>query len=200
MDTTEESLERLSPVELAAARGELPDWARASPKRRAHMGRVAELMERWAGQLALGEEDVLRWAAAAWLHDILRDEDPAVLRRQASAEDRDLPGPVLHGPVAARRLESQVDPHVATAVRYHTIGHPSLDRLGRALYLADFLEPGRDFSQDWREGLRARMPREMDEVLIEVLAARIGHLLERRKPIRPETAAFWSSVVPRETK
>ena len=200
MDTTEEPLDRLSAVELAAARGELPEWARASPKRREHMARVAALMERWASDLGLSEDEVLRWAAAAWLHDVLRDEDPAVLRREASAEERELAGPILHGPVAARRLKNDVDPRVATAIRYHTIGHPSLDRLGRALYLADFLEPGRDFREDWRTGLRARMPGEMEEVLVEVLAARVGYLLEKRKPIRPETAAFWTSTMPREAK
>ncbi|HUH14052.1 MAG TPA: hypothetical protein VMK65_13135, partial [Longimicrobiales bacterium] len=61
-------------------------------------------------------------------------------------------------------------------------------------YLADFLEPGRDFSVEWRASLRQRMPEELDAVLAEVLAARLGHLLEERRAIRPETLSFWNGL------
>ncbi len=195
MASTEDALEDLTAVEAAAARGELPEWGRVTLLRRAHMGRVAALMEEWAQRLSLSEAEVLRWAAAGWLHDVLRDEDPELLRSEVSSSERDLPGPVLHGPAAARRLSGQVDSRILSAVRYHTIGSPSLDSLGRALYLADFLEPGRDFAVDWRASLVARMPDDLDRVLVEVVASRIAHLVERRKPIRPETAAFWTSLV-----
>jgi HD superfamily phosphohydrolase YqeK len=188
-------LETVTAVELAAARGELPDWSRVTPKRRAHMARVAALMEEWAHRLDLPEEEAIRWAAAGWLHDALRDEEPGRLVHEVASEELDLPGPILHGPAAAARLRGGVDPRVQAAVRYHTVGHPGLGRLGRALYLADFLEPGRDFAEEWRASLRARMPDEMDEVLVEVLASRIRHLLEQRKPIRPETAAFWTDAI-----
>ena len=188
------AVESLSPLVAAAARGELPAWAEVSPARRAHMSRVAELMGSWARTLALPEEERARWIAAGWLHDALRDAPHDQLREEVTDEYRDLPGVVLHGPAAAERLRGDVEERVLQAIRYHTIGHPSLDRLGRALYLADFLEPGRDFEIEWRETLRARMPHDLTEVLLEVLGARLAHLVEVRKPIRPETAAFWSAV------
>jgi HD superfamily phosphohydrolase YqeK len=159
------------------------------------MARVAELMGEWAAALQLEEADRVRWAAAAWLHDGFREAPPEQLREMVPPELRDLPGPLLHGPAAAARLAGEVDAAVLDAIRYHTIGHPDLDLLGRALYLADFLEPGRDFEVQWRAQLRRRMPHDLQEVLAEVLQARIRHLLEIRKPIRPETAAFWSRVV-----
>jgi HD superfamily phosphohydrolase YqeK len=189
--------QRLSPIVEAASRGELPDWAVASPPRREHMARVASLLSGWAETLDLPETDRVRWAAVGWLHDALRDAPPEELRREVPEELRHLPGPALHGPAAAERLKVIDDPALLQAIRYHTIGHPSLDRLGKALYLADFLEPGRDFEVDWRATLRARMPAEMDEVLLEVLGARLQHLVEVRKTIRPETAAFWSANVKR---
>jgi HD superfamily phosphohydrolase YqeK len=193
-DSTDPGLQNLSPVELDAARGQLPEWARATPPRRAHMARVAALLEQWASELQLGQSEVLRWAAIGWLHDALRDADPRELRAVVRPEERELPGSILHGPAAAALLEGQVDQRCLRAIRYHTIGHPSLDRMGRALYLADFLEPGREFLPDWRVELRARMPGELDTVLMEVLATRIRHLLDSRKPISPETAAFWSQL------
>jgi 2-amino-4-hydroxy-6-hydroxymethyldihydropteridine diphosphokinase len=184
-------------VVSAAARGNLPDWAVASPERRAHMRRVATLLGEWAEALGLPERERTEWVALGYLHDALRDAPVEELRAEVPEPFRDLPGPLLHGPAAAERLEGAVSPALLAAIGYHTVGHPSLDRAGKALYLADFLEPGRDFEIDWRDGLSRRMPGDLDEVLIEVVSARIRHLLEGRKPIRAETAAFWSSLVGR---
>jgi HD superfamily phosphohydrolase YqeK len=184
----------LSPVVLAAARGELPEWTQASAGRRAHMARVAALLSSWAEARCLPSSERDRWVAAGWLHDALRDAPPDALRGEVPSDLRDLPDGVLHGPAAAQRLANDADPELLDAIRYHTIGHPSLSDLGRALYLADFLEPGRNFEVEWRAALAARMPHAMSEVLREVIGARIRHLIDARKPIRPETAAFWSVI------
>ncbi len=197
VDSIDYDIGGLTALEMEAARGELPDWARALPERRLHMGRVAALLEEWAYAFGLDEAEVLRWAATGWLHDVLRDADPKELVHEVAGDERDLPGKVLHGPAAASRLRGQVHDRVATAIRYHTIGHPDLDELGRALYLADFLEPGRDFDNEWRASLRSRMPADREAVLTEVVAARIRHLLDGGNPIRPETALFWTSQLPR---
>ncbi len=181
----------------AASAGRLPDWARVAPDRRTHMARVAELMDGWARQSGLDQGQVVRWRAAAWLHDALRDEDPEILRPQVPDALRDLPPKVLHGPAVSHRLaqDGVGDDAFRLAVGYHTLGHPDLDRLGRALFLADFLDPGRPFRPKWRAGLRRRMPDEMDDVLRTVLRARICYLLERGMALRPETASFWNQIV-----
>ena len=179
-----------------AAAGELPVWANVSPDRLAHIGRVAALLAEWAAVLV--PQDVALWRAAAWLHDALRDADPAGLRDQVSDAFRAWPDGLLHGPAVAWRLQ-QEDPAspagLLTAVTYHTVGHAQLGTLGQALYLADFLEPGRSFSADWRAALRARMPRELAPVLKEVAAARIAHLVTCGNPLLPETVDFWNSLV-----
>jgi 2-amino-4-hydroxy-6-hydroxymethyldihydropteridine diphosphokinase len=195
VDSTEPLASKPSEVVEAAARGELPAWARVTSRRRAHIERVAALLDDWAERLGLQPPERTRWVAAAWLHDALRDAPEEELRADLGDEISDLPSPLLHGPAAARRLEGMADESLLDAIRYHTVGHPRLDRLGRALYLADFLEPGRSFDVGWRAGLAARMPEELDDVLIEVLGARIQHLVEARRPIRPETAAFWSAAL-----
>jgi HD superfamily phosphohydrolase YqeK len=186
-----------TPLERAAAAGSLPAWVEMSGERRAHVERVVELLRAWAGSLELSNAQRTRWLAAGWLHDALRDADPDALRETLDDRLRRWPAPLLHGPAAAERLQGAVTPEVAEAVRWHTVGHPRLGQLGRAVYLADFLEPGRDFMTAWRGELRERMPHEMDSVLAEVLASRIRHLLDERKPILEETAAFWSAVVGR---
>lgn len=156
---------------------------------------MATLLSRWATELDLPEMERTRWAAAGWLHDALRDAPPAELRLLLPPEDAELPAATLHGPAAALRLGDDADPALRTAVRYHTFGHPDLDHLGRALYLADFLEPGREFEVEWRAELAARMPHDMDRVLVEVLASRLQFLIAARRALRMETVAFWSAAI-----
>lgn len=185
-----------APLVRSAAAGELPPWTVASEKRRAHMGRVAALMRQWAVALGLPPSERDRWCAAGWLHDVLRDADGEALRPQVPEEFRGLHGKLLHGPAAAERLAGDVDEEILDAVRYHTLGSPRFGRLGRALYLADFLEPGRTrLDTEWTASLRARMPHEMDAVLREVVAARVEHVIEGSGAVYPETQAFYTQVM-----
>ena len=187
----------MHPLLTAAADGQLPDWARAGDGRRAHVERVSNLMGRWADELGLGSHERARWRAAGLLHDALRDADPELLRMVVPTDMSSLPAKLLHGPAAAERLrrEGVDDDLFLRAIAYHTLGHPAFDRLGRALYLADYLEPGREDMPAGTDALRVRCPAEMDEVIREVAWRRIARLLETRKPLRPETVAFWNGVV-----
>lgn len=184
----------LSPLVEAAARGELPEWTRAGKKRRAHMGRVAALMGEWAEALALPERDVKRWTATGWLHDVLREADPEELRPHVPLLFRPLPGKLLHGPAAAARLEDDLDPEMREAIRFHTLGSPRFGRLGRALYLADFLEPGRTFDPEYTESLRARMPGGLDAIFREVVRLRWKHITGKGGTAHPETQALYEQV------
>lgn len=187
----------MSPASLErAAAGVLPDWACVSRQRLAHIERVAALLTGWASVLA--PEEVGLWRAAAWLHDALRDADPQLLRQEVSPEFQSWPAALLHGPATAFRLQQEnpaAPRNLLDAVAYHTVGHARLDTLGRALYLADFLEPGRSFCPVWRATLRARMPAALVSVLKDVTASRVTHLLRTESPLRSETIEFWNSVV-----
>lgn len=187
----------MHPVLEAAAGGELPRWAEASPDRREHMGRVSDLMATWAGRLDLPDADVLRWRAAGMLHDALRDADFETLRPLVGPDLKDSPGKMLHGPAAAARLrrDGVEDEALLLAVSWHTLGHPDFDRLGRALYLADYTEPGRDYESEHLASLRARVPAEMAAVLREVATARIQRSLERGRPLLDPTIGFWNAII-----
>ena len=174
---------------------DLPPWAEASPRRQDHMARVSELMGAWAEEMGLPAAEVDRWRRAGWLHDCLRDADSEALRTEVPADLRDLPGPALHGPAAAERLAPLVDPEMADAIRYHTFGHPGWGKLGRALYLADYLEPGRKWNAERRAELRSRVPGEFDAVLAEVVAERLSHTISKQQPLRRESVAFWNALV-----
>ena len=183
----------------AAASGALPSWSVVKPDRNAHIERVARLMAEWAKARRLDENECKRWLAAAWLHDALRDAPPDTLRAALGDECADWPGPLLHGPACAARLraEGESDQALLCAIAYHTVGHDQFDAAGRALFLADFLEPGRTFDPVGRAVLRARMPNDEPDVLRTVLRSRMAHLISSDKKIRRETVAFWNSTAGR---
>jgi len=181
------------PVVRAAASGRLPEWAVAGPGRRRHIERVAELLDSWAQQEELAEDERARWRAAAYLHDALRDAPPRELREWVTEP---MPDALLHGPAAAARLrdEGVDDEELLDAIAHHTVGSPTFSRLGRALYAADFLEPGRTFLPELRAELRARAPEDLDAVVKDVVRERIRDLRRRGKKVNPLTAAFRETL------
>lgn len=86
------------------------------------------------------------------------------------------------------------DDELIHAIRFHTLGSAEFGNLGFALYAADFLEPGRKMKENWRSKRRKRAPTELKAVVTEILAARIGYLLERRRPLHPRTTDFWNKI------
>lgn len=186
----------IHPILVAAAAGDLPGWTQATGGRRDHMARVADLMEGWARSLGHDEDEVVRWRAAAMLHDAMRDADPEELRPGAPPELRHAPAEVLHGPAAAARLREDGvrDESVLRAITWHTVGHPDLDQLGQALYLADHLEPGRSGESSRTEALRARVPDQMETVLRELAGERLTWLVANGRPLLEPTVGLWNAV------
>ncbi|HEY2850297.1 MAG TPA: hypothetical protein VGI97_10490 [Gemmatimonadaceae bacterium] len=176
---------------------ELPAWAQAGEKRRAHIARVTALLDRWASEMKLPGADARAWHDAGRLHDALRDAPEAELR--ALARDTpfaDSPAGVLHGPAAAARLEREGEKRAAVlmAIRWHTVGNADWDRTGRALFMADFLEPGRGFMRDDRAFLASHLPTDFDGVFRQVVRMRLEWTLREGKPLFPESAMLWNSV------
>jgi len=172
----------------------LPEWAIVTEKRRAHIGRVVELLERWAAEMQLPEDEATRWTTAGLLHDALRDAPEPMLR--ALSGDGTRPPALLHGPAAAVRAEQDGERRqdVLDAVRYHTVGSPAWERTGRALYLADFLEPGRTFLVSEREFLASQVPRDFDAAFRQGVRLRIEYSLSQGGELFSETVALWNAV------
>lgn len=173
----------------------LPSWAVAKPSRVEHTGRVVALLDAWAAALGLDPSEAERWQRSAIFHDALKDAGPDVLARYAPQEgwhDK-----LWHGPAAAAAAarHGETDPGVLSAVRYHSVGFAGWDDVGRALYLADYLEPGRAHAADRRAVWAARMPAEMAQVLREVASHRIGWLTAAGQPLVRETWEFWNWLV-----
>jgi HD superfamily phosphohydrolase YqeK len=172
----------------------LPAWAQVGEKRLAHITRVTGLLDRWARLLRLPDDEAEAWHDAGRYHDALRDADEAALRRLTPGLER--PVDVLHGPAAAARLEADGERRegVLEAVRWHTVGHGRWARVGRALYMADFLEPGRNFLKADRAFLAEHLPHDFDGVFRQVVRTRLEWTLREGKALFPETVDLWNAV------
>jgi len=173
---------------------ELPSWSIVTDKRRAHISRVVALLRTWADALGLSTAEVQAWTDAGAWHDALRDADEPTLR--ADTGDLTRPFGMLHGPAAAIRLAAlgETRQDVLDAIRWHTVGQASWSRVGRALYMADFLEPGRSFMQADRAFLTSAVPLAFDQVFRQVVRMRLEWAIREGKGLAPETVALWESV------
>lgn len=172
----------------------LPSWAQVGEKRRAHIARVTALLDAWSGALHLTAPERQLWHDAGRYHDALRDAPLAELR--ARVGDPALPDSVLHGPAAALRLAEDGERRepLLEAIRWHTLGNPDWGPVGRALFMADYLEPGRPFAQADRAFLAAHVPLDFDGVFRQVVRMRLEWTLREGKAVFPETVALWNRV------
>ncbi len=174
---------------------DLPAWAHVTEKRRQHIQRVTALLDEWAARLSLPPEEAIAWHDAGRFHDALRDAPENVLR-ELGGDSPEYPVEMLHGPAAAEQLardgERRAD--LLDAVRYHTVGSARWGRLGRALYMADYLEPGRKFSRADRAYLAAQAPYDFDATFRQVVRARLEWSLREGMRLYPEAVVLWNSV------
>lgn len=172
----------------------MPAWAQVTEKRHAHIARVTTLLDAWASSLDLTAADRKAWHDVGVLHDALRDAPEEELRRLTGDTER--PWHILHGPAVAARLEREGERRadVLEAIRWHTLGSAHWGRTGKALFMADFLEPGRPFSRADRAFLAAHVTSDFDGVFRQVVRTRIEWTVREGKMLFPETADLWNSV------
>lgn len=173
---------------------DFPPWARVSDKRAEHIQRVTALLNAWAAAMRLPPAEARAFVDAGVLHDALRDASEAELRRITG--DRRSPAGLLHGPAAARMLEEngETRTELIDAVRYHTVGNEHWGIVGRALFMADFLEPGRKFMKQDRYFLSLQVPTSFDTVFRQVVRMRLEWTVREGNQIFPETVALWNSL------
>ena len=163
--------------------------SRLSEKRYEHSLRVADT----AVDLALAHGlDADRARLAALLHDAAREMEPEEfldLSREwclrVGDPERQSPK-LLHGPVAAELAKRELgidDEEVLEAVRAHTTGRPGMGPFALVLYVADKIEPARDYPSVGR--LRTLAREDLHRAAEESLRRAIAHNEERGKATHP---------------
>lgn len=155
-----------------------------SKKRFRHIQGVVETAKGLAFQHGADPD---RAEAAAWLHDVYREKTESELAGLAQDAGMSLPDgdpETWHGPVTAARLERDfgvAGPDIAHAVACHTTGCVDMPLLTRVLYVADAVEPGRDYPGI--EALRALAAEDLTQAVRRVAEESIRFLLDEGKTI-----------------
>lgn len=99
---------------------------------------------------------------------------------------------LLHAPVAASLLEAYVpgaSAHWKTAIRWHTLGNKDMGKRGFALYVADYLEPGRTHISD-EERFSILSQESLEAMVLAIIDRKERYLRKKGRAIASCTAAL----------
>lgn len=162
-----------------------------------HSLRVADLARDLAQAHGLDED---RAQLAGLLHDIAKVRGREKIKDLAQAyqvpwkEEWDLMPQVAHGFIAARMAQVDLgleDEGVLAAIAYHTTGRAGMGDLEKVIYLADYLEPARDFPGV--QEARDMAYQDLDGAMVLALKQSLSYLLSQGQAIALDTVAAWNS-------
>lgn len=164
---------------------------RLSKNRFQHSLQVARVAKEMAERFGIDPDKAYR---AGILHDyakgIASQELIAIAQanNMALGEVDELVPDLLHAPVGAFLLEKELgitDGEILAAVSNHTLGSPSMGDLDKIIFLADMIEPGRDFPGI--ERLSCLALRNLDEGMLFALEVTIKYCLQEKRILHPRT-------------
>ncbi len=140
---------------------------------------------------------------AALCHDMYRGMKGKVLNmyvRELGLPDKYLDNPNLaHGKIAAIMIKKEYginDEDIINAVSYHTTGRENMSLLEKVIYLADTIEPNRDYPGV--DELRAVAFEDIDRALLQALENTISYIEARGFFLDEETVKARNFLLGKE--
>ncbi|MFQ3542703.1 bis(5'-nucleosyl)-tetraphosphatase (symmetrical) YqeK [Halobacillus rhizosphaerae] len=156
---------------------------------------AVELAEKYGSDRKLTE-------LAAALHDYAKYKDIDLMKRWI-AEDRRLPKDLLdyhhelwHGPVGALMLEREIgldNQAVISAISAHTTGKKHMSVMDKVVFLADYIEPGRDFPGV--DEVRSIAKENLDQACLMALKNTISFLVSKDRTVYPDTLHAYNDFI-----
>ena len=140
-------------------------------------------------------EDVQKAELAGLLHDCAKclDNEKKIhicKKHNITISDAEFKNPfLLHAKVGGYLTKEKYkidDEDIINAVTYHTTGRPGMSLLEKIVYIADYIEPGRNHASNLDE-IRRLCFFDLDEALLKILEDILLHLRESKKEIDPMT-------------
>ena len=100
---------------------------------------------------------------------------------------------LLHAKAGAFLAETKygvTDEDILNAVRNHSTGRPGMSLLEKIVYIADYIEPGRNKASNLEEVRRLAFM-ELDQALIQILGDTLEHLEQGNRDVDPRTRETW---------
>lgn len=177
---------------------------RLSPQRYAHSLGVAQTAAELA-RIYGAEPDICE--KAGLLHDITKNETYAgqllMLERYGVPITEPLrrSAGVLHAITGAHFIKNELgitDPRILSSVRWHTSGRRGMDIYEKILYVADLIEPTRDYPEVDR--LRRLARTDLDAVALAGVEFCIIENVKRNNYIYPDTFDFYNECIEKRLK
>lgn len=158
------------------------------------MESAISLAERYGGDLKKAE-------IAAIFHDYAKfrpkDEMKRMIIEQNMQKDLlDHHNELWHAPVGAYLVQTEVgiqDEEIINAIKYHTSGRKGMTLLEKIVYLADYIEPGRQFPGV--EEVREIATKDLNQALVKAMQNTIQFLIKKNQPIYPDTFHAYNDLV-----
>lgn len=100
---------------------------------------------------------------------------------------------LAHAHIGAARAERDFgvkDRQVLNAIRWHTFARPGMSLLEKIIYVADYIEPGRDFQGVL--SLRQLAFSDLDRAVLEGLRCTLTDVLERSELLHPQSVRAYN--------
>ncbi|MDN4607081.1 bis(5'-nucleosyl)-tetraphosphatase (symmetrical) YqeK [Sporosarcina highlanderae] len=167
-------------------------------KRFEHVIRVTETAKKLSNHFGVSVEKA---ELAALLHDVAKYMEPADMRKiiEENSEDSRLLSfhhVIWHaaaGAVIARDEFGIDDSDILNAIRYHTTGRAGMSKLEKIIYIADLIEPGRNFLGI--EELRKTTEISIDRAMKSCIVHSIGYLVEKQATVFPDSFECYNEHV-----
>ncbi|MDX8045904.1 bis(5'-nucleosyl)-tetraphosphatase (symmetrical) YqeK [Gracilibacillus sp. S3-1-1] len=169
-------------------------------KRYDHTVRVMETALDLAAHYEL---DTKKVELAAIFHDYAKYRNPEEMKRWIIEEK--LPQDLLdyhpelwHGPVGSKMIEREIgigDPEIQSAIYWHTTGKRNMSLFEQVIFIADYIEPGRDFPGV--DEVREVVYKDIDQACWTAARNTIQFLMSKNQPIYPDTFQLYNEKLGR---
>ena len=168
-----------------------------------HVLRVEETAVKLANQYGVDEEKA---SVAALCHDYAKERPDAdflkvIDEKHLGAQVRSANNAIWHGVVGAEMVKDELgvyDEDILNAIRLHTTGGVYMTKLAQVLYMADFIEPGRDFPGV--ETARQITDQDLGLGVAYQTAHTLEYLIEQHVAVYPATLETYNAWVPKYGK
>lgn len=150
-------------------------------------------------------EDIEKSKMAGLLHDCARGISSNNLLQMAEGfgivvDDVELSQPILvHAPLGAYLAKADYgidDPEILKAITLHTTGAANMSKLEKIIYLADCIEPSRDYPGV--DKLRMLATRDLDAAVLAAFDQSLQFVIERGLLIHPATVEGRNYLLQRQ--
>lgn len=103
---------------------------------------------------------------------------------------------LLHGEVGAELVCKELDicdEDILNAIRYHTYGRVGMSQLEKIIYIADAIEPGRDYPGV--ETLRKLAQKDLDGALKKSISDSIQFVVKKGHALHYNTIELWNELI-----